>query len=135
MDNISQRKKYLEELLIEVGFLKKEDNQWENEKDKMCKRKHKVLEYSDKIKNEFLDFMLDLKENSQENFIYSLEKESLNKKLLKYYINNEKIPNYFVEGKGVKIYLNNVLQSAKLELRSGEEEKFEREIHLNIEKE
>ena len=75
------------------------------------------------------------KENSQENFIYSLEKESLNKKLLKYYINKEKIPNYFVEGKGVKIYLNDVLQSAKLELRSGEEEKFEREIHLNIEKE
>lgn len=69
MDNISKRKKYLEELLIEVGFLKKEDNQWDNEKDKMCKRKHRVLEYSDKIKKEFLEFLVDLKENSQEKLI------------------------------------------------------------------
>ena len=69
MDNINQRKKYLEELLIEVGFLKKEDNQWDNEKDKMCKRKHRVLEYSDKIKKEFLEFLVDLKENSQEKLI------------------------------------------------------------------
>ena len=86
MDNINQRKKYLEELLIEVGFLKKEDNQWENEKDKMCKRKHKVLEYSDKIKNEFLDFMLDLKENSQEKLIISkFRKEEKKNKNHKFY--------------------------------------------------
>jgi len=86
MDNINQRKKYLEELLIEVGFLKKEDNQWENEKDKMCKRKHKVLEYSDKIKNEFLDFMLDLKENSQEKLIVSkFRKEEKKNKNHKFY--------------------------------------------------
>lgn len=76
MDNINQRKKYLEELLIEVGFLKKEDNQWDNEKDKMCKRKHKVLEYTDEIKKEFLNFMVDLKENSQEKLIIDkLKKE------------------------------------------------------------
>ena len=43
MDNINQRKKYLEELLIEVGFLKKEDNQWENEKDKMFKINNNFL--------------------------------------------------------------------------------------------
>lgn len=86
MDNINQRKKYLEELLIEVGFLKKEDNQWENEKDKMCKRKHKVLEYSDKIKNEFLDFMLDLKENSQEKLIVNkFRKEEKKNKNHKFY--------------------------------------------------
>lgn len=86
MDNINQRKKYLEELLIEVGFLKKKDNQWENEKDKMCKRKHKVLEYSDKIKNEFLDFMLDLKENSQEKLIISkFRKEEKKNKNHKFY--------------------------------------------------
>ncbi|EEU31827.1 hypothetical protein HMPREF0946_01688 [Fusobacterium vincentii 3_1_36A2] len=76
MDNINQRKKYLEELLIEVGFLKKEDNQWDNEKDKMCKRKHRVLEYTDEIKKEFLNFMVDLKENSQEKLIIDkLKKE------------------------------------------------------------
>lgn len=86
MDNINQRKKYLEELLIQVGFLKKEDNQWENEKDKMCKRKHKVLEYSDKIKNEFLDFMLDLKENSQEKLIVNkFRKEEKKNKNHKFY--------------------------------------------------
>ena len=76
MDNINQRKKYLEELLIEVGFLKKEDNQWDNEKDKMCKRKHRVLEYTDEIKKEFLNFLVDLKENSQEKLIIDkLKKE------------------------------------------------------------
>ena len=76
MDNINQRKKSLEELLIEVGFLKKENNQWDNEKDKMCKRKHRVLEYTDEIKKEFLNFMVDLKENSQEKLIIDkLKKE------------------------------------------------------------
>lgn len=136
MDNISQRKKYLEELLIEVGFLKKEDNQWENEKDKMCKRKHKVLEYSDKIKNEFLNFIVDLKENYQEKLIINKlrkeeEKKSKNHKfyddLFKEGFDVDKMNFYF-------ILLNKIEEISHykdLKMKYLEETKFDKELRKN----
>lgn len=136
MDNISQRKKYLEELLIEVGFLKKEDNQWENEKDKMSKRKHKVLEYSDKIKNEFLNFIVDLKENYQEKLIINKlrkeeEKKSKNHKfyddLFKEGFDVDKMNFYF-------ILLNKIEEISHykdLKMKHLEETKFDKELRKN----
>ena len=136
MDNINQRKKYLEELLIEVGFLKKEDNQWENEKDKMCKRKHKVLEYSDKIKKEFLDFLVDLKENSQEKLIINkLRKEGEKKSK-----NHKFYDDLFKEGFDVDkrnfyfILLNKIEEISHykdLKTKYLEETKFNKELAKN----
>jgi len=48
-------------------------------------------------------------------------------------MNNEKVPKYYLKGKGEKIYDEKKLLSANLDIKSGREDEFKREISIKIE--
>ena len=72
--------------------------------------------------------------NNKEEIIYSIEKSSLNKALIKYIMNNEEKPEYYLEGKGEKKYKEGKLLNAKLEIKSGKKGDLEREVYIEIKK-
>ena len=73
------------------------------------------------------------KENNIEKYNYEITETSLNLLKLEYVMNNEKVPKYYLEGKGEKIYDEKKLLSANLDIKSGREDEFEREISIKIE--
>ena len=73
------------------------------------------------------------KENNIEKYNYEITETSLNLLKLEYVMNNEKVPKYYLEGKGEKIYDEKKLLSANLDIKSGREDEFKREISIKIE--
>ena len=76
MENLEEQKEYMNKknlinLLVENGFLKKE----EILDSKANERNFKILEYSDDVVDEFLNFMIDKKENSNEKNSHEKENE------------------------------------------------------------
>ena len=60
VDNRAYQKKYLEKLLIEEGFFKIKKVKL-TEKEKQFKKKYKIAEYPEKMVDDFLNFLIDLK--------------------------------------------------------------------------
>ena len=58
------------------------------------------------------------KENNIEKYNYEITETSLNLLKLEYVMNNEKVPKYYLEGKGEKIYDEKKLLSANLDIKS-----------------
>ena len=73
------------------------------------------------------------KENNIEKYNYEITETSLNLLKLEYVMNNEKVPKYYLEGKGEKIYDEKKLLSDNLDIKSGREDEFKREISIKIE--
>lgn len=65
---------------------------------------------------------------------YRINRVALNKLLLNYRINNEKAPEYYLEGDGEIIHENLKLKSANLYMKSGKNEEFKREIEIKVSK-
>ena len=72
------------------------------------------------------------KENNIEKYDYEITETGLNLLKLEYVMNNEKVPKYYLKGKGEKIYDEKKLLSANLDIKSGRDE-FKREISIKIE--
>lgn len=73
------------------------------------------------------------KENNIEKYDYEITETGLNLLKLEYVMNNEKVPKYYLEGKGEKIYDEKKLLSANLKIKSGKDDEFKREISIKIE--
>ncbi len=73
------------------------------------------------------------KENNIEKYDYEITEVGLNLLLLEDRIKGEKIPKYYLEGKGEKIYDEKKLLSANLKIKSGKDDEFKREISIKIE--
>ena len=73
------------------------------------------------------------KENNIEKYDYEITENGLNLLKLEYIMNNEKVPKYYLEGKGEKIYDEKKLLRANLDIKSGREDEFKREISIKIE--
>ena len=85
----------------------------------------------DRKKNIEVDVLQEMKGNI-EKIKYSLNPASLNKILLQYRLNNEKIPEYYLDGSGEKIYENFKILKAFLKIKSGRKNDLEREIELTV---
>ena len=72
----------------------------------------------DRKKNIEVDVLQEMKGNI-EKIKYSINPASLNKILLQYRLNNEKIPEYYLDGSGEKIYENFKILKAFLKIKSG----------------
>ena len=86
MENLEEQKEYMNKknlinLLVENGFLKKE----EILDSKANERNFKILEYSDDVVDEFLNFMIDKKENSNVKLVDNKIRESKIKKSINHY--------------------------------------------------
>ena len=82
-------------------------------------------------KNIEVDVLQEMKGNI-EKIKYSINPASLNKILLQYRLNNEKIPEYYLDGSGEKIYENFKILKAFLKIKSGRKNDLEREIELVV---
>ena len=85
----------------------------------------------DRKKNIEVDVLQEMKGNI-EKIKYSINPASLNKILLQYRLNNEKIPEYYLDGSGEKIYENFKILKAFLKIKSGRKNDLEREIELTV---
>ncbi len=85
----------------------------------------------DRKKNIEVDVLQEMKGNI-EKIKYSINPASLNKILLQYRLNNEKIPEYYLDGSGEKIYENFKILKAFLKIKSGRKNDLEREIELVV---
>ena len=85
----------------------------------------------DRKKNIEVDVLQEVKGNI-EKIKYSINPASLNKILLQYRLNNEKIPEYYLDGSGEKIYENFKILKAFLKIKSGRKNDLEREIELVV---
>ena len=85
----------------------------------------------DRKKNIEVDVLQEMKGNI-EKIKYSINPASLNKILLQYRLNNEKIPEYYLDGSGEKIYENVKILKAFLKIKSGRKNDLEREIELVV---
>ena len=85
----------------------------------------------DRKKNIEVDVLQEMKGNI-EKIKYSINPASLNKILLQYRLNNEKIPEYYLDGSGEKIYENIKILKAFLKIKSGRKNDLEREIELTV---
>ena len=85
----------------------------------------------DRKKNIEVDVLQERKGNI-EKIKYSINPASLNKILLQYRLNNEKIPEYYLDGSGEKIYENFKILKAFLKIKSGRKNDLEREIELVV---
>jgi hypothetical protein len=85
----------------------------------------------DRKKNIEVDVLQEMKGNI-EKIKYSINPSSLNKILLQYRLNNEKIPEYYLDGSGEKIYENFKILKAFLKIKSGRKNDLEREIELVV---
>ena len=86
MENLEEQKEYMNKknlinLLVENGFLKKE----EILESKANERNFKILEYSDDVVDEFLNFMIDKKENSDVKLVDNKIRESKIRKSINHY--------------------------------------------------
>lgn len=86
MENLEEQKEYMNKknlinLLVENGFLKKE----EILDSKANERNFKILEYSDEVVDEFLNFMIDKKENSDVKLVDNKIRENKVKKSINHY--------------------------------------------------
>ena len=79
MDNRAYQKKYLEKLLIEEGFFKIKKVKL-TKKEKQFKKKYKITEYPEKIVDDFLNFLIDLKGDVE-----------ISKLVIKGYIENKEV--------------------------------------------
>lgn len=73
------------------------------------------------------------KEKNIEKYNYEITEVGLNLLLLEDRIKGEKIPKYYLEGKGEKIYDEKKLLSANLKIKSGKDDEFKRKISIKIE--
>ena len=85
----------------------------------------------DRKKNIEVDVLQEMKGNI-EKIKYSINPASLNKILLQYRLNNEKIPEYYLDGSGEKIYENFKILKAFLKIKIGRKNDLEREIELVV---
>ena len=85
----------------------------------------------DRKKNIEVDVLQEMKGNI-EKIKYAINPASLNKILLQYRLNNEKIPEYYLDGSGEKIYENFKILKAFLKIKSGRKNDLEREIELVV---
>lgn len=85
----------------------------------------------DRKKNIEVDVLQEVKGNI-EKIKYSINPASLNKILLQYRLNNEKIPEYYLDGSGEKIYENFKILKAFLKIKSGRKNDLKREIELVV---
>ena len=85
----------------------------------------------DRKKNIEVDVLQEMKGNI-EKIKDSINPASLNKILLQYRLNNEKIPEYYLDGSGEKIYENFKILKAFLKIKSGRKNDLEREIELVV---
>ena len=85
----------------------------------------------DRKKNIEVDVLQEMKGNI-EKIKYSINPASLNKILLQYRLNNEKIPEYYLDGSGEKIYENFKILKAFLKIKSGRKNDLKREIELVV---
>ena len=85
----------------------------------------------DRKKNIEVDVLQEMKGNI-EKIKYSINPASLNKILLQYRLNNEKIPEYYLDGSGEKIYENFKILKKFLKNKSGRKNDLEREIELVV---
>lgn len=79
VDNRAYQKKYLEKLLIEEGFFKIKKVKL-TEKEKQFKKKYKIAEYPEKMVDDFLNFLIDLKGDVE-----------ISKLVIKDYIENKEV--------------------------------------------
>lgn len=125
-DKIQDEKNFVD-FVMEIDFM--EFLFGGNQKNKIIKEFYGV----DRENNVEVD-VIQKKTGNEEVSLYSIDKTYLNKLLLKYRLNNENVPEYYLNGRGKKIYDGIILLEAILEIESGKRNDLEREIKIVIQR-